>query len=132
MNQAVGAAPRPQSPTVVPPPAAKTAPVSACVDRWSDSGLHVTWEVVDLRIAATDLGLIAADVSGIGLWRGVADGRPYVLVVPRDRFQEVFFALRARGVVGLDAPPALAEGTDCVGISIALTTVPAAPPPTPR
>jgi hypothetical protein len=137
MNQAAGAAPsRPQAPTVVPPLAANAAALSACADRWSDSGVRGTWEVVDVHIAATDLGLIAADVSGIGLWRGVADGRPYVLVVPRDRFHEVFFALRARGIDGLDAPPTLADGTDCVGISVALTAIPPspapAPPPTPR
>lgn len=133
MNQAVAAAPsRPQAPTVLPPLAAKTAPVSACVDRWSDSGVRGTWEVVDPRVAATDLGRIAADVSGVGLWRGIADGRPYVLVVPRDRFQEVFVTLRARGIAGLDAPPSLAEGTDCLGISIALTPASPAPAPTPR
>lgn len=120
MTEMVGARERSQAPAAAAPLAAKTAPLSSCVDRWSDSGLRGTWEVRDVHIAVTDLGLIAADVGGIGLWRGIADGRPYELVVPRDRFDEVFYALRARGVAGLDAPPSLAEGTDCVGISVAL------------
>ena len=86
----------------------------------------------DVHAAVTDLGRIAKDVGGIGQWRGIDDGRPYVIVVPRDRYEEVFYALRARGVGGLEAPPALAPGTDCTGISVALTAVATTPGETPR
>jgi hypothetical protein len=80
--------------------------------------------VPDLDAAARQLGRIAHAVGGIGLWRGVGDGRPYVVVVPRGHFEEVFYALRARGVSGLNEAPTLAEGTDCTGISVALTLAP--------
>jgi hypothetical protein len=109
-------------------PRAKTAPVSSCVDRWSDSGLRGAWIVPDASIAVRELGRIADDVGGIGEWRGIADGRPYVLIVPRNRFDEVFYALRARGVTGLMAVPTLDAGVDCAGISVALSVVPAASP----
>jgi hypothetical protein len=90
-----------------------------------------TWIVPDPGGAARELDRIARDVGGVGTWRGVADGRPYVLAVPRPRFEEVFFALRARGVAGLVEPPVLADGSDCAGLSIALSVVdpPTAPPP---
>jgi len=122
MNEAVGVA----------APAAKAEAVPSCVDRWSDSGVRGSWDVSDVDAAERQLGRIAHAVRGIGLWRGVADGRPYVVVVPRDRFEEVFYALRARGVTGLEEPPTLAEGTDCTGISIALTVVAEPASPTPR
>jgi len=123
MNEAVG---------VAPPPAAKSAVVSSCMDRWSDSGVRGSWRVPDVYEAERQLGRIAHAVGGIGLWRGVADGRPYVVVVPREHFEEVFYALRARGVTGLDAPPTVAEGADCAGISIALTFVAEPVSPAPR
>jgi hypothetical protein len=75
------------------------------------------------------LDRIARDVGGVGDSRGLADSRPYVLVVPRDRFDEVLSALRARGVTGLAAPPALEKGDDCAAISVALTVVAVAPSP---
>ena len=120
-----------QEVAVAPAPAVKSALVTSCADRWSDSGLRGSWGVPDVDEAERQLGRIAHAVGGIGLWRGVAEGRPYVVVVPRDRFEEVFFALRARGVTGLEGPPTLAEGTDCAGISIGLTVVeePASPAP---
>ena len=114
MNEAVG---------VAPAPAAKSAVVSSCTDRWSDSGVRGSWGVTDVYEGERQLGRIAHAVGGIGLWRGVAEGRPYVVVVPRDHFEEVFYALRARGVTGLDDPPTLVEGADCAGISVALTVV---------
>lgn len=97
--------------------------LSPCVDRWSDSGVRGTWEVQDVDGAARDLSLLSREVGGIGLWRGNDDGRPFVVVVPRNRFDEVFYTLRARGVGGLDALPALDPGTDCKGISVALIAV---------
>jgi hypothetical protein len=122
MNEVVG---------VAPAPAAKSAVLSSCADRWSDSGVRGSWGVPDIYEAERQFGRIAHAVGGIGLWRGVADGRPYVVVVPRNHFEEVFYALRARGVTGLDEPPAVAEGTDCVGISVALKLAaePASPAP---
>jgi len=126
VNEDVGLAPRPAT------PAANTDAVSLCEYQWSDSGLRGNWEVPDAGSAAQGLGRIAEDVGGIGLWRGIAAGRPYVLVVPRDRFEEVFYALRARGVAGLVAPPSLAEGVECAGISVALTVVAGDPPPARR
>ena len=113
-------------------PLAKTSAVSPCVDRWSDSGVRAIWGVPDIDNAATELGVIADAVGGIGLWRGIDDGRPYVIVVPRERFEEVFDALRARGASGLDAPPALDPGTDCKGISVALIAVAPTPAEAPR
>ena len=103
------------------PPPARSDTGSVCADQWSDSGLRATWEVQDVGTAVRELNQMARDVGGVGVWRGVVDGRPYVLVVPRDRFEEVFFALRARGVTGLREPPALAEGKDCASISVGLT-----------
>jgi len=105
---------------------------SPCAEQFSDSGLRGGWEVPDVDVAARDLARVARDVGGISQWRGITDGRPFVLIVPRDRFDEVFYALRARGVTGLVTPPALAEGVACAGISVTLTAVPAAPAPTPR
>jgi len=40
--------------------------------------------------------------------------------VPRARFEEVFFALRARGVSGLDDLPVPIPGDDCLALSIAI------------
>jgi len=132
LNEAVGVAPRELAPAAAPAPAAKSAIMSSCVDRWSDSGLRGSWDVSDVDAAERQLGRVAHAVGGIGLWRGVEDGRPYVVVVPRDRFEEVFYALRARGVTGLEEPPTLPEGTDCTGILIALRSVPPKTSPTPR
>jgi hypothetical protein len=112
-----------QVPTLMkpaPPPAAKVEIPSVCSERWIDSGLRARWNVQDVTAAVWDLGRMARDVGGIGVWHGVADGGPYVLVVPRLRFEEVFFALRARGMEGLAEPPALAAGSECAGISIDL------------
>ncbi len=122
-NEAVG---------VAPAPAAKSAVGSSCADRWSDSGVRGSWSVPEIYEAERQLGRIAHAVGGIGLWRGVADGRPYIVVVPRDHFDEVFYALRARGVAGLDEPPTVADGTDCTGISVALTLVAEPASPSPR
>ena len=74
----------------------------------------------DVTTAVRDLNRMARDVGGIGVWRGVAEGGPYVLAVPRPRFEEVFYALRARGMGGLTEPPTLAAGSECAGISIEL------------
>jgi hypothetical protein len=71
---------------------------------------------------------IALDVGGFGVSRNVGDGGPYVLVVPRERFEEVFYALRARGIAGFGGPPRLPEGTGCAGISLTLQTRRDAPP----
>ncbi len=132
MNEADDVTARQLAPSSAPAPAAKSAAVPSCLDRWSDSGVSGSLEVTDVDAAERQLGRVAHAVSGIGLWRGVADGRPYVVVVPRDRFEEVFYALRARGVSGLEEPPTLAEGTDCTGISIWLTLVAEPTPPAPR
>ena len=101
-------------------PLAKIAAASPCGERWTDSGVRGTWDVSDAARAARELDRMARDVAGTGTWRGVADGRPYQLVVPRARFEEVFFALRARGVLGLDELPVLPPGDDCAAISIAV------------
>ena len=90
-----------------PAAAAKSAVISSCAERWSDSGVRGSWNVTDVDTAEKQLGRMAHAVAGIGLWHGVADGRPYVVVVPRERFEEVFYALRARGVTGLDEPQTL-------------------------
>lgn len=110
-------------------PAARMEELSLCGDRWSDSGVHGSWDVPDAHAAVGELDRIARDVGGVGDSRGVADSRPYVLVVPRDRFDEVLSALRARGVTRLAAPPALEKGDDCAAISVALTVVAVAPSP---
>jgi len=118
------------SPMTPPPPARSVAPTeqvaaakallaSPCGERWTDSGVRGTWEVADAAKAARELDRIARDVAGTGTWRGVADGRPYQLVVPRAHFEELFFALRARGVAGLDELPVLPPGDDCAALSIA-------------
>jgi anti-sigma factor RsiW len=132
MNEAVVVAPRVAAPSAMLEWSAKSEAVPSCVDRWSDSGLRGSWDVPDVDAAERQLGRIAHAVGGIGLWRGVADGRPYVVVVPRGRFEEVFYALRARGVAGLGEPPALSEGADCTGISVALTAVAEQTSPAPR
>lgn len=106
--------------------AAKAVARPLCAEHWSDSGARGTWVVPDVDSAAQSLDRIARDVSGIGIWHGAADGRPYTLVVPRRRFEEVYYALRARGVSGLDEPPVLPEGGGCAGISVGLT-LPAPP-----
>lgn len=107
-----------------PAPSARSAVASSCLDRWSDSGIRGSWDVPDLYEAQRQLGRIAHAVGGNGLWRGVAEGRPYVVLVPREHFEETFYALRARGVFGLDELPTLGEGTDCKGVSITLTVTP--------
>jgi hypothetical protein len=131
-NLAAAAKPKASAP-FAPVPAPASAPPSAkasldggapCIDRWSDSAARGDWGVPDIFAAERQLGRVAHAVGGIGLWRGVQDGRPYVVVVPRDHFEEVFYALKARGVAGLNEAPTLPEGTDCVGISVALTLVP--------
>jgi hypothetical protein len=129
------ARPEVAAPTVSPAPppvsarAGKIATPAECGDRWSDSGVRGTWTVPNVVSAALVLDRIAHDVGGLGVWWGAADGRPYVLVVPRRRFEEVYFSLRARGVSGLGEPPDLAGGTDCAGISIALAVGAAASAP---
>jgi hypothetical protein len=105
---------------------------SPCSEQWSDSGLRATWEVQDVGTAVRELNVMARDVGGTRVRRGVVDGGAYVLVVPRGRFEEVFFALRARGVTGLVEPPAVAAGDDCLGISIVLTAVSGPASPSPR
>jgi anti-sigma factor RsiW len=101
-------------------PAAKAVAASPCGERWTDSGARGTWDVPDAAKAARELDRIARDLAGRGAWRGVADGRPYQLVVPRGHFEEVFFALRARGVAGLEELPTPPPGDDCLALSIAL------------
>jgi hypothetical protein len=110
---------------------AKLLSRSPCAEQWSDSGLRPTWSVQDVAVAVRELSRMAGDVGGIGVWRGVAEGGLYMLVVPRGKFDEVYFALRARGVGGLAAPPAVTPGNDCAGISIVITAAasPAAPLP---
>jgi hypothetical protein len=76
--------------------------------------------VADPVAAAHELDTIVLDVEGTGLWRGIDDGRPYQLIVPRSRYLEVFYALRARGIAGLVEPPTLAAGDDCTAISITI------------
>ncbi len=115
-----------------PTVAAKGALVSGCADRWSDSGVRGRWQVPDVSRAAQDLDRIARDVAGASQWRGIADGRPYLLIVPRSRFDQVYDTLRARGVQGLEAPPTLGPGDDCAAISIGLAPSSEAPPPSPR
>jgi hypothetical protein len=102
---------------------------SPCAERWSDSGLRGRWEVPDVEAAARELGQVAIEVGGSSEWRGAADGRPYVLIVPRDRFDEVFYALRARGIAGLDVLVSLADVTGCPGITVTLTATATAPTP---
>ena len=104
-----------------PAAAAKSEARSLCAEHWSDSGARGTWVVTDIASAVQILDKIARDVSGIGQWHGADDGRPYMLVVPRGRFEEVYYALRARGVSGLDEPPGLPEGSGCAGVSVTLT-----------
>jgi hypothetical protein len=123
-----------EAPTLMQPasvPSARSVTRSPCAEQWSDSGLRATWSVQDVAVAVRELSRMAGDVGGIGVWRGVAEGGLYMLVVPRGKFDEVYFALRARGVDGLAAPPAVAPGNDCAGISIVITAAasPAAPPP---
>jgi hypothetical protein len=113
------------------PPAAKAkvAGEPTCTESWTDSGLRGSWEVADIDAAERDLGRISHTVGGIGLWRGVSSGQPYIVVVPRGRIDEVVFALRARGVTGLPnaIPPAEAGG--CTGIFVALKPLPFSPAP---
>ena len=105
---------------------------SPCAERWSDSGLRCRFETQDADAAARDFGRIAVDVGGASEWRGTGDGRPFMLLVPRGRFDEVFYALRARGVTGLAASPVLPEGDGCVGIPITFTVAGEPPPGGPR
>lgn len=98
------------------------APASICNDHWSDSGARGTWEVPDPVSTARELDAIAHNVGGLGLWRGVDDGRPYLLIVPRARYAEVFHLLRARGISGLTDPPTLAAGDGCTALSITITS----------
>jgi hypothetical protein len=114
------------------PAAAKSEIASVCTERWIDSGLRVWWDVHDVPTAVWDLNRMARDVGGIGVWRGVPGGGPYVLAVPRPRFEEVFFALRARGMGGLDEAPSLPPGSECAGISIDLTVAASTGQPPPR
>jgi len=123
-GSAPAAAPPPPAMRAVAPmepaPLARSVAASPCGERWTDSGVRGTWDVADAAKAARELDRIARDLAGRGTWRGIADGRPYQLVVPRARFDEVFFALRARGVSGLDELPAPAPGDDCLALSIAI------------
>ena len=100
--------------------AAKVAFGSPCDERWSDSGMRATWAVADAGVAARELERIAREAGGTGVWRRSAGGTPYLLLVPRSRFEQVVNALRARGVEGLDAVVPLSEGMDCAGISVAI------------
>ena len=97
---------------------------SPCAERWSDSGLRANWDVADEEAAAGELVRLGVAVGGSSEWRGVADGRPFVLIVPRGRFDEVFYVLRARGVTGLERPPLLDPGVECEGISVTLIRSP--------
>jgi hypothetical protein len=106
--------------------------LSRCAEHWSDSGLRGRWEVQDVEAAARELGRMAVDAGGSTEWRGAADGRPFVLIVPRHRFDEIFYALRARGIAGLDALVSLADVAGCPGITVTLVAVPPVPTPTPR
>ncbi len=115
-----------------PAPAAGTEARPPCGERWSDSGVRGAWVVQDLRTAVEELDQIARDLGGVGLSRGVVDGRPYVLVVPRGRFEEVFLRLRDCGVVGLLEPRILTQGSGCSGLSIVLTVVVPSTTPSPR
>jgi hypothetical protein len=124
-NETTTFAPTPPAPSA---PAAKADAHTSCDEHWSDSGIRGFWDVPDVRAAVTDLDRIAIDVGGLGLSRNVPNGGPYVLVVPRERFEEVFYALRARGIAGFGGPPRLPEGAGCAGISLTLQTRPAAPP----
>ena len=110
-------------------PSAKSDRRSVCEERWSDSGLRATWEVPDVVTAVRELNLMARDVGGTHVRRGIVEGGAYVIVVPRASFQEVFFALRARGMTILGEPPALGPGSDCTGISIVLAAAPGSPSP---
>jgi hypothetical protein len=112
--------------------ATKAEARSPCAEQWSDSGLRAAWSVEDVAIAVQQLDRMAGDVGGIGVWRGIADGGLYMLAVPRGRFEEVYFALRARGVGGLAAPPAMVPGNDCAGISIVITAAAGSATPPPR
>lgn len=105
---------------VEPQAAAKAERPSVCADRWSYSGVLGTWESGDPEATAGELNKLARDLGGMGQWRGIEDGRPYLLVVPRSRYTEAFRRLRAHGVTGLGEPPALAPGDDCTAISIAI------------
>ncbi len=108
--------------------AAKSALIgSPCEDRWSDSGVHGNLTVPDVEAAAAELTRIAREAGGAAIWRGASDGRPIVLAVPRDRFDQVLAGLRARRVAGLAERPALAPGDDCAGIFVALTGAPESP-----
>jgi hypothetical protein len=112
-------------------PAVQSRLRSPCAEQWSDSGVRATWTVDDVATSVQQLDRMAGDVGGIGVWRGIADGGLYMLAIPRGRFEEVYFALRARGVGGLAAPPAMVPGNDCAGISIVIIAAasPATPPP---
>jgi hypothetical protein len=101
-------------------PAAKLQARAPCEESWTDSGAYGTWEVEDIAAAVKVLDGISRSFGGIGKWRGGANGPPYVAVVPRDRFEEAYYAFRARGIEGLGEPPALPEGGECVGISVVL------------
>src|SRR4030095_7292737 len=120
------AAPMPQlSAALAQAPKAMVEADAGCAERWADSGLRGSWDVPDVEEAERQLGRVAHAVGGIGLWRGVADGRPYIVVVPRAHLDEVVYALRARGVTGFPEPTPPSEGTDCAGVFIALKLVPA-------
>jgi hypothetical protein len=96
--------------------------VSPCAEHWSDSGVRGSLTAPELLAAVSDLTRIASGAGGAAIWRGASDER-IVLTVPRDRFDDVLRALRARGVAGLPERQtlAMATGDDCAGIFVVLS-----------
>jgi hypothetical protein len=93
----------------------KAEAVSPCA-AWLDSGVSGIWSVSDAAEGRRQLDGMARDVGGAGL----AINGTYRLLVPRDRFEEVFYALRARSIAGLAEPPPLPPGDGCVALAIVL------------
>jgi hypothetical protein len=120
-------APSPATAREAPLAKAASAAQPSCLERWTDSGLRGSWDVTSIDAAERELGRVAHAVGGIGLWRGVPDGRPYIVVVPPDRLDEVVLALRARGVTELPEAAPLPEGPECEGIFVSLRQLPAKP-----
>ena len=101
-------------------PSAGAVPAAPCADGYTDTGLRVRWPSPDAAALDREIAQIARDVGGAVLGAGREPAASRALVVPRDRFEEVFFALRARGLSGLDALPTLAPSAACASISIQL------------
>jgi len=101
-------------------PSARIASPVPCGEGYADTGLRVRWPSPDAAALDRELAQIARDVGGGVVGAGLEAGAVRTLLVPRDRFEEVFFALRARGLSGLDALPTLVPGAACAGVSIVL------------